>query len=138
MLIRLAYFSKKLKNKIERYSVAIRTKRKQALFWLFCPIIYCVFTPKIPKKLMFPQIANIIQCTLLTFLSKMIFSTNEHVYRALFWLFCPIIYCVFRPKIPKKLIFPQIANIIQGTLLTFLPKKSDFFPQNANAYRALF
>ena len=32
---------------------------------------------------------------------------NAPAYRALFWLFC-IIHCVFTPKIPKKLIFPQI------------------------------
>ena len=48
------------------------------------------------------------------------------VYRALFWLFCSIIQSVFTPKIPKKLIIPQIAHIIQGTLLTFLPKKVIF------------
>ena len=34
-----------------------------------------------------------------------------------------IIQGVFTPKIPKKLIFPQIETIIQGTLLTFQPKK---------------
>ena len=44
--------------------------------------------------------------------------------------------CVFTPKIPNKLIFPQIATIIQGTLLTFLPKKV-IFPQNTHAYRVL-
>ena len=49
--------------------------------------------------------------------------------RALFWLFCPVIQCVFTPKIPKKLIFPQITTIIQGTLLRFLPKKV-IFPSN--------
>ena len=42
------------------------------------------------------------------------------------WLFFPIIQCGFTPKIPKKLIFPQISTIIQGTLLTFLPKKVIF------------
>ena len=122
MLIRIVYFSKKLKNKIERYSVAIRTKRKQTLFWLFCPIIYCVFTQKIPKKLIFPKIANIIR--------------GGGGYTALFWHFCPIIYCVFTPKIPKKLIFPQIANVIQCTLLTFLSKM--IFSTNEHVYRALF
>ena len=108
-----------------------------ALFWLFCPIIHRVFKPEIPKKLMFPQIAHIIEGTLLTFLPKVIFSTNEQEYRALFWLFCPIIQCVFTPKIPKKLIFPQIAPIIQG-FIDFSPKKKWFFPKNATAYRALF
>ena len=34
--------------------------------------------------------------------------------------------CVFTPKIPKKLIFPQIVTIVQGTLLTFIPKKVIF------------
>ena len=52
---------------------------------------------------------------------------NAPAYRALFWLFCPIIHCLFTPKIPKKLIFPKIATIIQGTLLTFLPKKVIFY-----------
>ena len=65
------------------------------------------------------------------------FPQNAPAYRALFWLFCRIIHCVFTPKTPKKLIFPQIVAIIQGTLLTFRPK-SDFSPQNAPAYRALF
>ena len=160
--------------------------------WLFCPIIQCGFTPKIPKKLIFPQISTIIQGTLLTFLPKKVifsskcaclsstnltflnnnpvcfytknsqnvhfpsncayntghfidfsskksvfFSQNAPAYRALFWLFCPIIQCVFTPKIPKKLSFLQIATIIQGTLSTFLPKKV-IFCQNVTAYRALF
>merc|ERR1712208_198626 len=35
--------------------------------------------------------------------------------------------CVFTPKIPKTFTFPQIAPIIQGILLTFLPKKVFFF-----------
>ena len=84
-----------------------------ALFWLFCPIIHCDFTPNIPKKLIFPQIATIIQGTLLTFLpKKVIFPQNAPAYRARFRLFCPIIHCVFTPKNPKKLIFPQIVSII--------------------------
>ena len=96
----------------------------RAPFWLFCPIIHCAFTPKIPKRLFFPQIATIIQGTLLTFLQKkVILPQNAPAYRAQFWLFCLIIHCVFTPKIPKKLIFPQIETIIQGTLLTFLQKK---------------
>ena len=37
------------------------------------------------------------------------------------------LYFLYRAKIPKNLIFPQISTIIQGTLLTFSPKKSDFF-----------
>ena len=96
------------------------------------------FSTKIPKKLIFPQIATIIQGTLLTFLpKKVIFSQNSPAYRALLWLFYPIIQCVFTPKTSKKLIFPQIAPKIQGTLFTFLPKKV-IFSQNAPAYRALF
>ena len=68
---------------------------------------------------------------------KLFFPQNAPAYRALFWLFCPIIQCVFTPKILKKLFFPQNAPNIQGTLLTFLPKKV-IFSQNAPAYRALF
>ena len=87
-----------------------------AIFWFFCPIIQCVFTQKILKKLIFSQIAPKIQGTLLTFLpKKVIFSQNSPAYRALLWLFYPIIQCVFTPKTPKKLIFPQISHIIQGT-----------------------
>ena len=109
----------------------------RALFRLYCPIIQFVFTPKILKKFIFPQIAPRIQGTLLTFLpKKVIFSQNVPANRALLWLFCPIIQCVFTPKILKKLIFPQIAPRIQGTLLTFLPKKV-IFSQNAPAYREL-
>ena len=93
----------------------------------FCPIIHCVFTPRIPKRLFFPQIATIIQGTLLTFLQKkVILPQNTPAYRARFWLFCLIIHCVFTPIISKKFIFPQIMIIIQGTLLTFLPKKEIF------------
>ena len=96
-----------------------------ALFWLFCPIVQCVFTPKIPKKLFFPQIATIIQGTLLTFLpKKVIFSQNAPAYRTLFRLFCPINQ-MFLHKNSQKLIFPQIAPMKQGTLLTFL-QKNDF------------
>ena len=85
------------------------------------------FSPKIPKKLIFPQIVTIIQGTLLTFLpKKVIFPQNAPAYRARFWLFCPIIHRVFTPKIPKKFIFPKIVPIIQGTLLTFRPKKVIF------------
>ena len=101
----------------------------RALFWLFCLIIQCVFTPKIPKKLFFSQIATIIQGTLLTFLPKSHFSLKMRhapAYRALFWLFWPITQCLFTTKIPIKLIFPQIAPIVQGTLLTFFPKKVIF------------
>ena len=47
-------------------------------------------------------------------------------YRALFQVFCPLIQCVFTQKISKKLIFPQIAPKIQGTLFTFPPKKVIF------------
>ena len=57
---------------------------------------------------------------------KVIFPQNAHAYRALFWLCCLIIHCVFTPKIPKKFIFPQIMPIVQGTLLTFLPKQVVF------------
>ena len=63
----------------------------------------------------------------MTFLpKKLIFPQNAPAYRARFWLFCPIIHCVFTKKIPKKFIFPKIMPIIQGTLLTFLPKKVIF------------
>ena len=63
----------------------------------------------------------------MTFLpKKLIFPQNAPAYRARFWLFCPIIHCVFTQKIPKKIIFPKIMPIIQGTLLTFLPKKVIF------------
>ena len=104
----------------------------------FCRIIQCFYT-KNSQKLIFLQIETIIQGTLLTFHpEKVIFSSNAPAYRALFWLFCPIIQCVYTTKIPKKLIFLQIAHIIQGTLLTFFPKKKWFFPQNAPGYRALF
>ena len=54
---------------------------------------------------------------------KLFFPQNAPAYRALFGLFFPIIQCAFTPKLPKKSNFPQIATIIQGTLLTFLPKK---------------
>ena len=100
----------------------------QALFWFFCSIIQCVFTPEISKKLIFPQISPLIQSTLLTSLPKKWFSPqNATAYPALFWHFCPILHCVFTPKIPKKLNFPQIVPIAQGTLLTFLPKNVIFF-----------
>ena len=91
---------------------------------IFLPNNPWVFTPKIPTKLIFPQIVPIIQALYwLLSQKKWFFPQNAPAYRALFWLFCPIIQCVFTPKIPKKYIFPQIATIIQGTLLTFLPKK---------------
>ena len=149
----------------------------RALFWLFCRIIQCVFTPKTPKKLIFPQIATIIQGTLLTFLPKKVIISSKCAFKSSIILtflpnkpvcfytkkyqklnfplncdyntghlltflpkkvifsskcacilstilsFCPIIQCVFTPKIPKKFIFPQISPIIQGTLLTFSEKK---------------
>ena len=62
---------------------------------------------------------------------KLFFPQNAPAYRALFWLFYPIIQCVFKLKIPKKLSFLQIAPIIQGILLTFLPKKVFFFSKCA-------
>ena len=93
----------------------------------FCHIFQCVFTSKIPKKLIIPQNATIIQSTLLTFLTKnVILPQNAPAYGARFWLFCPIIHCVFTPKTPKKFIFPQIVSIIQGILLSFLQKKRFF------------
>ena len=93
----------------------------RALFWLFCLIMQCVFTPKIPKKLIFPQIVTIVQGTLLTFIpKKVIFSSKCASILSTILIFCPIIQCVFTPQIPKKLIFPQIATIMQGTLLIFL------------------
>jgi len=60
------------------------------------------------QKVHFPQIVPIIQGTLLTFLPKKVtFSSNcTCAYRALFWLFCLIIQCVFTPKNTKNLIFP--------------------------------
>ena len=65
--------------------------------------------------------------SLLTFLTKkLFFPQNAPVYRALFWIFCPIIRFVLTPKIPKELIFLEIAPIIQGTFLTFLPKNATF------------
>ena len=68
---------------------------------------------------------------------KVIFPQNATAYRALL-LFCLIIsQCFFTPKITKNFILPQIVTIIQGTLLTFLPKKW-VFPQNAHAYQAIF
>ena len=100
----------------------------RALFWLFCPLTHCVFTPKILKKLIFPQIALLIKGTLLTFLPKnVIFSSKFDCTSCTILTFYPIIECVFPPKIPKKLIFPQIANIIQGTLLAFCPIIYRFF-----------
>ena len=65
----------------------------------------------------------------MTFLSKSHFSLKMRhapAYRALFWLFWPITQCLFTTKIPIKLIFPQIAPIVQGTSLTFFPKKVIF------------
>ena len=106
---------------------SLKTPAYRARYWLFCPIIYCVCTLKIPKKFIFPQIVPIIQGTLLTFLQKKwFFPQNASAYRALFWLFCLIIQCVFTPIIPKKLIFPQIVPIKQGTSLTLSPKKMIF------------
>ena len=86
------------------------------------------FTPKIPKKFIFTLIVYIIQGTLLTFFqNKWFFPQNAPVYRALFWRFGPIIPVCFYTKNSQKVNFPQIANIIQGTLLTFLPKNIIIF-----------
>ena len=99
----------------------------RALFWRFCHIFHCVFTTKIPKKLIIPQNATIIQGTLLTFLTKKeILPQNAPAYGARFWLFCPIIHCFFTPKTPKKFIFSQIVPIIQGFFLIFLLNKVIF------------
>ena len=88
--------------------------------------------------IIFPQISTIIQGTLLAFLpKKWVFPQNVPTYWALFGLFCPITQCVFTTEIPKKLNFPQITSIIQGTLLSFLREKV-IFPQIAPAYRARF
>ena len=67
---------------------------------------------------------------------KVILPQNAPAYGARFWLFCPIIHCVFTQKTPKMLIFPQIVPILQGIYWIFF--QMWFFPQNAPAYRALF
>ena len=101
----------------------------RALFWLFCRIIQCVFTPKTPKKLIFPQIATIIQGTLLTFLpKKMSISTKCACILSTIWSFLPNNTVCFYIRNSQKLKFPQITSIIQGTLLSFLQKKV-IFPQ---------
>ena len=99
----------------------------RALLWLFCQIIHSIFAPKIPKKLIFPQIANIIQGTLLTFLpKKLIFSSKCDCVSSTILTFLQNNPLCLTPKTPKKLIFPQIATIILGTLLPFRPKKVIF------------
>ena len=58
---------------------------------------------------------------------KVIFSSKcERISNTLLTLF-PNNPVFFTTKIQKKLIFPQISIIIQGTLLTFLSKKIEFF-----------
>ena len=110
----------------------------RAQFWNFCPIIHCVFYTKSSQKVnFFSNCAYNIGHFIDFSPKKVIFSWKCACISSTILTFCLIIQCVFKPKIPKKLIFPQISTIIQGTLLTFIPKKL-FLPQNAPAYRALF
>ena len=62
----------------------------------------CFYT-KNSQKVIFPQIAPIIQGTLLTFLPKVIFSLKIRLHiEHYFVFFCPIIQCVFTRKIIKS------------------------------------
>ena len=65
-----------------------------------------------------------------------IFSNCAHKYRAFFKVLFPIIYCVFKPKKP---IFAQIAPIIWGTILTFVPDNQVCFWNNyiLNSWKTL-
>ena len=104
----------------------------------FLQYIQLCFATKIPKKLIIPQNATIIQDTLLTFFTKkVILPQYAPAYGARFWLFGTIIHCVFTPKTPRKLIFPQIVSILQGIYWLFF-QIMWLFPQNAPAYRAIF
>ena len=77
------------------------------------------------------------KCSNYILTKKVILPQYAPAYGARFWLFCPIIHCVFTPKTPKKLIFPQIVPILQGIYWLFF-QIMWFFPQNAPAYRAIF
>ena len=98
---------------------------------------------KIPKKLIFPQIATIIQGTLLTFLpKKLIFSSKCDCITSTILTFLPnnplCFYTINSQKVyfssnfayntghfidflPKKVIFPSKCACISSTILTFLP-----------------
>ena len=60
------------------------------------------------------------------FHKKWFFPQNAPRYRALFWLFCPIIHCVFTSKISKKFIFFSNCTYSTGHFIDFSPKKSIF------------
>ena len=103
----------------------------RAIFWLCTPIIQYIFIAKIPKKIIFTLISTIIQDTLLTFLPKNDYFLKMLLHIEHFLTFLPNNTVCFYTKSLKKLIFPQIATIIQGTLLTFLPKKVNLFSKCA-------
>ena len=63
---------------------------------------------------------------------KLLFPQNVPAYQALFLLFCPIILCVFTPKIPKKLIFPQIApKNVKFLVIFYWAAKNGFYHHEA-------
>ena len=95
------------------------------------------FYTKNSQKLIFSQIATIIQGTLTFLLRKVIFSSKCACKSSTILTCLPNNPVCFYNKNSPKVNFPQIAPIIQGTLLTFLPKKV-IFSQNAPAYRTLF
>ena len=106
----------------------------QGRHWLFCPIIHSVFTPIIPKKLIFPQIVPIIQSTLLTFFpKKVIFSSKFACISSTILTFLPNNPVCFYTKHSQKVHFSTNCDtIIQSSkrvcissmTLTILPNNS--------------
>ena len=93
---------------------------------------------KFPKKLIFPQIATIIQGTLLTFLpKKVIFSSKCACISSTILTFLPNNPVCFYNKNSQKVIFFSICAYNTGHFIEFSSEKS-VFPQNAHAYRARF
>ena len=91
-------------------------------------MLYCVFTPKTPKKLIFPQIATIILGILLTFRpKKVIFSSKCACISSTILTFLPNNPLCFYTKNSQKVNFSSNCTYNTGHFIDFSPEKSDFF-----------
>ena len=87
---------------------------------------------KIPKKLIFPQIATIIQGTLLTFLpKKVIFSSKCACISSTILTFLPNNPVCFYTKNSQKVNFSSNCDYNTGHFIDFSPEKSDFSSKGA-------
>ena len=97
------------------------------------------FYNKNSKMLNFPQIANIKQGTLLTFLPKKVIISSKFAWiSSTILTFLPNNPVCFITKNFQKVNFSSNCDYNTGHFIDFSPKKIDFFSQNASAYQALF